>query len=241
MNSKSQPHMKANLLSFFLLWFSLNGFSQDSVYIISGSELSKYRHGFIVTSENDTLKGLICVDSDEKICFIKNNIKIKRSSFFKESSDIPHFIACEGNIKAFYRNGLNYEVHKIPPNNVAVFLNVLEYGQIHLYRLINDYKGANSAVNVIPGALGLLVMLGNAANYKEGTEEEFFDIKAYYLQKGQEGQILYVPSSEKKYREVVYPLVKDNPAFLKSLVGQYFDFQHLVDNISKYNQTAGKK
>jgi hypothetical protein len=67
-------------------------------------------------------------------------------------------------------------------------------------------------------------------------------LRPIYVQKGATGPgIIMFPSSEKKYREVIYPLVKDNPAFLKSLVGQYFDFQHLVDNISKYNQTAGKK
>jgi hypothetical protein len=232
--------MKTNLLSFFLLLYSLNTFSQDSIYVLPKGQYLKYRKGYVITSKNDTIKGLIRVDTADKISFIKDSIKIKLS-LFKEPSSIPYYQAGDGNIKAFYRNGLYYEVYNIPPGNGAVFLNVLEHGPINLYRQIYDYGGGNSAFNIMPGALGLLVTIANAANHTDRAEEEFFEVKAYYVQKGKDGQILFVPGGEKKYREVVYPLIKDNPAFLKSLVGQYFDFQHLVENIKEYNFTLKNK
>jgi hypothetical protein len=119
----------------------------------------------------------------------------------------------------------------------------MDQGPINLYRLIYDYEDAGLGNGgwviflVAGGAVGGLVYgLANQNSLPDKVHDN-----GYYVQKGANSPVYFVPEGEKKYREVVYPLVKDNPAFLKSLVGQYFDFQHLVDNISKYNQTAGKK
>jgi hypothetical protein len=234
--------MQANLFSFFLFLFSLSGFSQDSVYILQKKDISKFKKGFLITNDKDTLKGQIYQVSYEKIYFIKDGCKIEKAASGK-LSNLPFFLAGDGNIKAFDRDGLYFESHNIFPNNTPVFLNVMDQGPINLYRLIYDYEDAGLDNGgwviflVAGGALGGLVYgLANQNSLPDKVHDN-----AFYVQKGANNPVYFVPDSEKKYREVIYPLVKDNPAFLKSLVGQYFDFQHLVDNISKYNQTAGKK
>jgi len=65
----------------FLIWFSilfsLGSFSQDSTVIVQRGQIIKYRQGYLITTGNDTLRGLIWIEGDGAICFIREGIKIK--------------------------------------------------------------------------------------------------------------------------------------------------------------------
>jgi hypothetical protein len=229
----------ALLTIFFSIIITMASFSQDSVYILQKKDLNKFKKGFLVSYDKDTLKGQIYLESYEKIYFIKEGSKIKNAASGK-LSNLPFFLAGDGNIKAFNRDGLSFEFQKISPNNTPVFLNIMEQGPITLYRLIYDYEDAGLENGGWVRFFGTAGILAYELIKQNSTPDKVYN-NAYYVKKGPNGPVYFVPDGEKKYREVVYPLIKDNPAFLKSLVGQYFDFQHLVENIRQYNATMINK
>lgn len=225
------------LLTCFFILDSLSSFSQDSTVIVQRGQIIKYRKGYLITPGNDTLRGLIWIEGDGAICFIREGIKIK-TPVAGNFTKIPYITVGDGSLKAFYRNGIFYEIHNVPPYNNSVFLEALEKGTLTLYRLITDYADAKS--NDV-GMGGMLPALANAATYGSNSTEEFYSVKAYYVQKQPGGELVLIPGGEKKFREAFYPLIKDNPVFLKGLAGQSFDYYHLRDLVKQYNATAYKK
>jgi hypothetical protein len=221
----------------FLIWFpilfSLGSFSQDSTVIIQRGQIIKYRKGYLVTPGNDTLRGLIWIEGDGAICFIREGIKIK-TPVAGNFTKIPYITAGDGIMKAFYRNGIFYEIHNVPPYDNSVFLETLEKGSLTLYRLITDYTDAKQSDLYLSGSLA------NEANYGSNNVEEFFSVKAFYVQKQPGNEIVLIPGGEKKFKEAFYPLIKDNPVFLKGLAGQTFDYYHLRDLVKQYNSTSVK-
>jgi hypothetical protein len=232
--------MKAVFISIcFYFLLSSASFSQDSVYILQKKDFDKFKKGYLVTYDKDTLKGQIYLESYEKIYFIKEGSKIKNAATGK-LSDLPFFLAGDGNIKAFNRDGLSFEFQNIFPKNTPVFLNIMEQGPINLYRLIYDYEDAGMENGGWIKLFGIAGILSYELIKQNSTPDKVYE-NAYYVQKGPNTPVYFVPDGEKKYREVVYPLIKDNPAFLKTLVGQYFDYQHLAENIKQYNATLKTK
>jgi hypothetical protein len=55
----------------FSILFSLVSFSQDSTCIVQSGQIIKYRKGYVITTGNDTLRGLIWIEGDGAICFIR--------------------------------------------------------------------------------------------------------------------------------------------------------------------------
>lgn len=225
------------LLVCFSVYFNLGSFSQDSTVIVQRGQIIKYRQGYLITTGNDTLRGLIWIEGDGAICFIREGIKIK-TPVAGNFTKIPYITAGDGSLKAFSRNGIFYEIHNVPPYNNSVFLEALEKGSLTLYRLIAGYEDAKQADI---GTGGLLPALANEATYGSNSREEFYSLKAYYIQKQPGNELIQIPGGDKKFREAFYPLVKDNPLFLKGLAGQTFDYYHLRDLVKQYNTTAYKK
>jgi len=64
------------VFGFFILFF-LSSYSQYSTVIIQRGQIIKYRQGYLITTGNDTLRGLIWIEGDGAICFIREGIKIK--------------------------------------------------------------------------------------------------------------------------------------------------------------------
>jgi hypothetical protein len=227
--------MKKTLLLLIFLGGCLSPdlFSQDSTVIIQRGQILKYRKGYIITTSNDTLRGLIWIEGDGAICFIREGIKIK-TPLAGNFTKIPYITAGDGYLKSFYRNGIFYEIHNVPPYNNSVFLETLEWGSMVLYRLIANYEDAKKANSYLAGAME------NEANYGSNSTEEYYSVKDYYVQKKTGNEIFLIPKGEKNFREAFYPLVKDNPGFLKGIVGQQFDYLHLRDLVQLYNSTSGK-
>jgi len=69
-------------LTVFLIFANLHSFSQDSTIIINKGRLLKYRWGYLITSKDDTVYGLIYHESDSKIYFIKGNTFLHQSALF---------------------------------------------------------------------------------------------------------------------------------------------------------------
>ena len=214
-------------IGFFIL-FSLVSFCQDST-----GQIIKYRKGYLITPGNDTLRGLIWIEGDGAICFIREGIKIK-TPVAGNFTKIPYITAGDGIMKAFYRNGIFYEIHNVPPYNNSVFLEALERGSLTLYRLIAGYEDAKQADSYLDGSFT------NEANYGSNSVEEFYSVKAFYIQKQPGDDLVMIPGGEKKFREAFYPLIKDNPVFLKGLAGQSFDYYHLRVLVKQYNVTKNK-
>jgi hypothetical protein len=209
---------------------------------VSRGNILKYRSGYLITSANDTLFGLIWHENDGSIYFIKKGTIIK-TPIVGNFSQIPLISADNGRIKSFCRNGIFYEIHPVPPSYSPAFLNVLEQGKLTLYILISNYQDARTADNSTGGLIGgglAGAFIGTLSSANTKKEEEYYDVKAYYVQKKPGDELVLISRSEKKFREVFYPLIKDNPAFLKSLVGQSFDFDHLRALVKTYNLTANK-
>ncbi len=221
------------VFGFFILFF-LSSYSQDSTVIIQRGQIIKYRQGYLITTSNDTLRGLIWIEGDGAICFIREGIKIK-TPVAGNFTKIPYITAGDGSLKAFYRNGIFYEIHNVPPYNNSVFLEAMERGSLTLYRLIAGYADAKQSDSFLDGSIV------NMANYGSNSTEEFYSLKAYYILKQPGNELIQIPGGDKKFREAFYPLVKDNPVFLKGLAGQTFDYYHLRDLVKQYNATAFKK
>ena len=225
-----------NRVPFFiclLILVNLVSFSQDSVIIVQKGQILNYRKGYIVTTKDDTVRGLIYHESDSGIFFIREDKKVKLQ-ILGNFSTIPYFTTKEGKIKAFYRNGISYRIRSIPPDGRQVFLALMEEGKLLLYGLIFNYsdKGLSDQM-VHPGFFSSL------ANGDTKTDEEYYNIK-YYLQKRPDDKLIFIPSREKKFQEVFFPLIRDNPAFVKTLRYQPADFYHLRDLIKQYNGSYGK-
>lgn len=216
---------------------TLLSLSQDSIVILSKAKFRKYRPGYLVTPANDTLRGQIWIEGDGALCFIRQGIKIK-SQVAGNFTEIPFITAGDGVIKSFFRNGIFYEIHDVPPYNNSVFLEVMERGSLILYRLLTNYEDAKSADVGING--GLINTLANEATYGSKSTEEFYSVKAYYVQKKNSNELILIRGGDKKFREAFYPVIKDNPGFMKGIVGQPFDYLHLRDLVKLYNATAGR-
>jgi hypothetical protein len=236
--------MKSTILTICLsVFICFVSYSQDSLFIMSRGNFIKYRKGYLVMSNNDTVRGLIALNrSSDTISFIKEGIHIK-VKVFADFSEIPKICASEGKVKSFYRNRIFFETRKIPPDNNEVFLAVLEHGPLNLYILLCDLKDASVAKATAISALGLGVGLVGASilsigNSSDNPEEEFYNVKAYYAQKKPSDTLIQIPSGERKFREAFYPMIKDNPTFLKELIGQSFDYNHLHDLVKQYNSSS---
>jgi len=234
-----QGHLIVNILPLicFLILISLVSFSQDSVVIVQKGQILKYRKGYIVTAAGDTVQGLIYHKSDSGIYFIRGDKKI-RLQVMGNFSEIPRFTADEGKIKAFYRNGISYCIRSIPPDGRKVFLALVEDGRIALYGLIRNYEDKRHAdLQTNTGFIGFVL---NQYAGDEGKDEEYYSVK-YYLQKKPDDKLIDIPIREKKFQEVFFPLVRDNPAFIKALRDQPADFYHLRGLVRQYNVSYGKK
>jgi hypothetical protein len=228
------------LLILFSTCLTLSSFSQDSTVIVQRGQISKYRKGYLITTSNDTLRGLIWIEGDGALCFIREGIKIK-TPVAGNFTKIPYITAGDGYLKAFYRNGIFYEIHNVPPYNNSVFLEALERGPMTLYRLIANYedaKKADASVN-FGGLTG--AMTGAMAAASDKPDEEYYSLKAYYVQKQPGNELVLIPKGEKNFREAFYPLIRNNPGFLKGIVGQSFDYYHIRDLVNLYNSTVKRK
>lgn len=212
---------------------NLVSFSQDSAIIVQKGQILKYRKGYIVTANGDTVRGLIYHESDSRIYFIREDYKIKLK-VIGDFSTIPYFTAADGKIKAFYRNGISYTIRSIPPDARQVFLALIENGKIMLYGLICNYsdKGLSDQM-VNPG------FLSGLANTNNKTEDEYYNVK-YYILKQPDDKLIDLPTREKKFQEVFFPLIRDNHAFVIALRNQPADFYHLRDLVKQYNESYGK-
>jgi hypothetical protein len=228
------------LLTSFVVFLGLYSFSQDSTFIIPKGQIKKFRNGYIITPANDTLRGLIWINADDSICFIRVGTRVK-SPLIGNCSDLPFITASEGRIKSLYRNGLFYEIHNTPPCDFATYLNVVVKGKLSLFILINHYEDARSAeaYSIFGGITG--VMIGALASASDKPEDEYYDLKAYYIQKDNAEPLIMIPPGEKKFRAAFYPLIKDNPEFLKRIIGNPFDYDHLRSLVQLYNSTAERK
>jgi hypothetical protein len=168
------------------------------------------------------------------IFFIREDQKVKLK-IIGDFPTIPNFTADDGKIKSFYRNGISYTIQSIPPDDRQVFLTTLEDGRITLYGHIYNYsdKGLSDQI-VNPG------MISSMATGDRKTDEEYYDIR-YFIRKLPDGKLIDVPTGEKKFQNVFFPLIRDNPAFVKALRDQPADFYHLRDLIRQYNSTYGKQ
>ena len=52
------------LLVIFSICFAFDSISQDSILIVQRSQIIKYRKGYLITTTNDTLRGLIWIEGD---------------------------------------------------------------------------------------------------------------------------------------------------------------------------------
>ena len=218
--------------SIILVITIFSSFCQDSVVVVQKGQILKYRKGYIITKENDTLRGLIWHESDGKIFFIRDGMKIK-TPIMGNFSSIPFYTADDGSIKGFTRNGLVYIVRQVPPDNAPVFVNLLESGPLNLYYLLFNYSDQQQANQMVNTGV-----LQNMANNAEGkTEAEYYDVMAYYLQKKADGPLIFIPKGEKKFRDAFIPLIRDNPVFVRGLAGQAVDYFHLHELVKQYNVT----
>jgi hypothetical protein len=231
--------MKHSLL---LIWFSflLNFFSfaQDSIIVVQKGQILKYRKGYIITTQDDTIRGLIYHESDSRIFFIKEGQKVK-TPVVGNFSIIPSITATEGSKKGFCRNGLFYTICCVPPDNNPVFLTVLEKGQLTLYCLLSNYSDQQLSNQMVTGG-GLLNSMVNMTNYDKNNDDEYYDVKAYYVRKTPNDQLILIPKGEKKFRDAFVPLIRDNHPFVQGLVGQTVDYYHLRSLIKQYNTTSQK-
>jgi hypothetical protein len=233
-------------LTVFLIFANLHSFSQDSTIIINKGRLLKYRWGYLITSKDDTVYGLIYHESDSKIYFIKKGSKIK-VSLTKEPTTIPCIFAYDGTVKAFFRNKLFYVVRSIPPLENPVFLTVLVSGSMSLYCSLTDYQDANTeeatfgflmfglAGGIVSELIGSLESVANNNKFKE---EEYYSVKDYFIQKKTANQLFLIPNGEKKFRNAFIPLIRDNKKFIDNLVGQPVDYYHLRYLVQLYNEVS---
>lgn len=226
--------MNKSLFQIIILFFcSTFSTAQDSSYRITKSQLLKYRQGYLVDTEGDTLRGLIYIDSDTSLFFIDAGKKLIVSTFAK-SSTIPCIPAEYNIVKSFFRNGIFYENRFIPPDHKAVYLSILEKGVINLYALLSDYSDKiftdNSVHGLLQGATGS--MAGSNAK----PIEEYYGIKDLYIQKIPDPEIVRVPKGEKRFRDVFIPLIRDNQTLIQELVGQSVDYNNVHSFVRRYNE-----
>jgi hypothetical protein len=224
--------MKSTILticfSVFICFISL---SQDSIYIVSRPDIVKYRRGYLVMSNNDTVRGLIYHKFIDKIYFIKEGMKIK-TPISGNFSSIPCFFASDPDLKGFYKDGLFFEGHPIYPNSPPLFLHALERGSLNLYQVVLYVPNESSADAALDGAFT------NMAKYPDKSSAENYNNGGYFVQRGKDEEAIPIPQKDKNFREAFYPLIKDNPTFLKGLVGRSFDYEHLHDLVKEYNSTS---
>jgi hypothetical protein len=230
---------QSNWLLIFFILNNLASYSQDSMLVVHPDHLKKYREGYIITNRNDTIPGLIYHESDTGIYFINASKKIKTTTFGKQST-IPHIPSDYPIVKAFLRNGIFYENCKIPPGNHSVYLAVIEDGPVKLYGKIANYSGKQFTEDMfIVGFLPVTFfgILSESDSTKKNSQEEYYSVTAYYLQKMPDPELILLPKGEKKFRDVFIPLIRDNPAFVKLLPGQAIDLYHVHDLVKRYNLT----
>lgn len=222
------------LIAVLNLLLGYSALSQDSVCVVQKGQFLKYRKGYVITIKGDTLKGMIWHKSDGEIFFIREGTTIK-TPIFGSFSTIPVFSASDGRIRAFYRNGFCYIADIIPSESRAVFLAVLENGPITLYALLGNYSDLQMSDQFAsPGLLTGLAYAGAK------TEDEYYDVKCYFLRKGNGSALIRVPQGEKKFLNVFLPLIRDNKVFVKELPMLDVNFFHLRSLVKEYNATSGK-
>jgi hypothetical protein len=213
---------------------NLPSFSQDSICVVQKGQFLKYRNGYLITAKNDTIHGLIWHAGDDKIFFIRDGLKIK-TPVIGNFSTVPAFSAADGRIRAFYRNGYFYEACKVPPDNNPVFITSMEKGPLNLYCLICNYADKQLADQSVNPSL-----LSGMANSGAKTEDEYYDIKAYYVLKNPGNELIFIPKGEKKFQNVFLPLIRDNKIFVKELYMLSVDYYHIRNLVKEYNSTYSK-
>ncbi len=224
--------MKCNvLISLLLLFLFFGAYGQDSVCVVQKGQFLKYRRGYLITIQGDTMNGMVWHKSADKIFFIREGIKIS-TPIFGSFSTVPAFAAADGRIRGFYRNGLPYVVASIPPDNTPVFLTVLETGPITLYALLANYSDLQlSDQFASPG------LLTGLAYYGAKTDDEYYQVKDYFLCKGSDKPLVRVPQGDNKFQHVFLPLIRDNELFLKELPKLQVNFYHIRSLVKEYNET----
>lgn len=220
--------MKKAILTLLYTIITLTTVAQESIKITRG-QLLKFRKGFIISNHNDSLFGLIWHSDDNVIYFIDKTTKIEFTTFGQPST-LTYYSAGNGYIQSFNRNNLTYVVKCIPPDNKAVFLTVLAKGKMNLFCLLYNYADARQANSTV----GSLASLGDNTD----KTEEYYDLKAYYIQKSDTGKMFFIPSGEKKFRDVLIPLVRDNKKFLEEVRSYSIDYYHIGELVRLYNSTA---
>ena len=118
----------------FLLLAPLLSNAQELSYQLTKTQLARYRSGYIVDTKNDTMRGLIFVDSDTSLRFISDKMKVVLSAI-GHPLRVPVIPAEYNIVQSFYRNGIFYKKCFVPPDNRAVYLGLLESGASIFTRL----------------------------------------------------------------------------------------------------------
>jgi len=215
-----------------LLLLCIDSLSQVPEVKLSLGQLIRFRKGYIVTIDNDTVYSLICHSSDNEVFFVPEPFKYNRAWGFNKSK-IPCLTTEDEKIKSFLRNGLLYEPCKIPPKNKTVFLTVLEAGTLTLYALLNEYSNKSFMGTVSKAEYK------SEKGYFMNFDDEYYGIKDFYLRKNTD-QLILIPRGDNKFQKVFLPLIRDNKTFVRSLSGQDVDYSHIRSLVKQYNSTLGK-
>ena len=203
-----------------------SAFGQIGKTTLTSGQLVLFRRGYIVTNEDDTIYALICHASDSVIYLINPSIKIKGKRVSKPV-ELPFTTAGDGRVKSFLRNGLRYEPCKIG-NGQTIFLTVLKKGPLTLYAQLYQYAD---------NGFYYTLSKDTTNSFTRNFDDEYYDIKAYYLKKEPAGPITHVPKSTNRFRKIFYPLTLDNKKFIESIYGQNVNYNNISQLVEQYNST----
>jgi hypothetical protein len=221
---------RAYLVFLIILSFSLSGPAQDSSRVISPNQFLRYRLGYVVTINNDTIYGLICHDQMDGVFYLGSGNSLSVTPF-KEQTQVPHSFPNKP-VKSFMRNGILYQAISVPPDGHVLFLALLVAGPMTLYGLLGNYSD-NGFERTIAKARGI----GNLS-YLKNYDDEYYLLKDYYVRKGKDGPLTRLPHEEFKFSKAFVPLVRDNGKFLNESRDIPYDFYHARALVELYNQAA---
>ena len=218
------------LLLLCLLFTGAGSFAQDTSMVISPNQFLKYRPGYIVTVNNDTIRGLICHDQMDVVRYIKATSNLEVTPF-RQQSEVTYSFPNKP-VRAFIRNGMLYEAQAVPPDSNFLFLAVLVRGPMTLYALIGNYSD-NGFERTIKEAGGL-----SRLSYSTNYNDEYYLVREYYIGKKPGQALVRLPHEEYKFNKVFVPLISDNKKFLRESKPIIYDIYHLRTLVELYNRTS---
>jgi len=220
----------ACLLLICLLFTGSGSTAQDTSTVISPNQFVKYRLGYIVTVNKDTIPGLICHDQMDVVRYIKASSNLEVNPF-RQQSEVAYSFPNKP-VRAFVRNGMLYEAQAVPPDSNFLFLAVLVRGTMTLYALIGNYCD-NGFERTIREAGGL-----SRLSYSTNYNDEYYLVREYYIGKKPLQALVRLPHEEYKFNKVFVPLVRDNKKFLRESEPVTYDIYHLRTLVELYNSTS---